>query len=91
MNFQGVVKHVRSNIIGYLALFVALGGTSYAVSDRAATTASTATSGNQIYACVTNQFKTLNLSSKSAPCPDGQRKISWNQKGVRGAPGAKGA
>ena len=40
MSFQGVVKHVRGNIIGYLALFVALGGTSYAVTERAATSSS---------------------------------------------------
>lgn len=37
MSLRGVAKLVRSNIISYLALFVALGGISYAVTERAAT------------------------------------------------------
>lgn len=43
-----------------------------------------------IYACVTNDFGTLNLSSAKAKCPAGQRKIAWNVRGQRGARGPRG-
>lgn len=45
----------------------------------------------RIYACVTNLYGTLNLTTKSATCPDGQQKVSWNVRGLRGPRGAKGA
>lgn len=44
-----------------------------------------------IYACVTNDFGTLNLSSARAKCPAGQRKIAWNVRGKRGVRGVRGA
>jgi BclA C-terminal domain/Collagen triple helix repeat (20 copies) len=47
-------------------------------------------SGGRLYACVTAAFHTLNLSSASATCPNGQQKISWNVKGERGPKGARG-
>lgn len=43
-----------------------------------------------IYACVTNDFGTLNLSPARARCPAGQRKIAWNARGKRGARGPRG-
>jgi hypothetical protein len=45
----------------------------------------------KLYACVTNQYGTLNLITKGAHCPDGQHKISWNVQGLRGPQGPKGA
>jgi hypothetical protein len=48
------------------------------------------TSGGRLYACVTLRFKTLNLTSASATCPDGEQKISWKIKGERGPLGRRG-
>lgn len=51
----------------------------------------------RLYACVTTSYKTLNLSTRTARCPRGQRKISWSvdgpsgKKGARGPQGAAGA
>ena len=75
MNIAGVVAFVRRHIIGVVALFVALGGTSYAAVGAVAKNEKT------YYACVTTAHKTLNLSSKSAKCPSGQRKISFSAQG----------
>jgi hypothetical protein len=75
---------VRRHAIGLLALFVALGGTSYAVTHHGAH------SPHRFYACVTKRFKTLNLTRANEPCPNGQRKISWNERGRRGHAGPAG-
>lgn len=45
---------------------------------------------SRLYACVTTNFKTLNLSTRQARCPRGQSKISWSTEGARGARGARG-
>lgn len=45
----------------------------------------------RLYACVTKDFRTLNLTTKSARCPDGQPKVSWNVAGAPGATGPRGA
>src|SRR3954469_16427333 len=44
-----------------------------------------------LYACATARFQTLNLSSRSAKCGPGERKISWNSTGRRGRRGIAGA
>jgi collagen triple helix repeat protein len=49
-----------------------------------------AAGGGRVYACVTARFKTLNLSSASATCPNGEKKISWSLKGERGPLGRRG-
>jgi hypothetical protein len=64
-------------------------GVSYAATSGFAGHARSA-SGGRLYACVTAQFKTLNLSSAKARCPDGQQKISWRIKGERGPQGGRG-
>lgn len=75
------------------AVALALG----AVAATAATTAPAATAASargapqRIYVCVTADFGTLNLSSKTAACPRGQRKMSWQVEGLRGEPGPRGA
>src|SRR4051794_31738746 len=76
----------RRHVIAVVALFVALGGSSYAVAD-----ATSPSNGKTLYACITKQHKTLNLTTATAKCPSGQRKISFNAKGERGATGAAGA
>lgn len=75
-------------IAGCVAVAVA-GGVSYAATGGFAGNAHSA-SGGRLYACVTARFKTLNLSSASAACPNGQQKISWNIKGERGLLGPRG-
>src|SRR5262245_55898026 len=79
------LSFLRRNLLASVALFVALGGTSYAVSDSVIAQKSTT-----YYACVTQQFGTLNLTTKNARCPAGQRKISFNAQGASGARGAAG-
>ena len=44
----------------------------------------------RLYACVTEQFGTLNLATKKAKCPAGQTKISWRVEPGRGKPGKPG-
>ena len=80
-----VLSFARRHIIGVVALFIALGGTSYAAIDTVAQK-----SNKTYYACVTQAHNTLNLSTKAAKCPAGQRKISFNAKGADGVKGAKG-
>ena len=52
--------------------------------------ASAGSKPKRIYACVTVNFKTLNLTTKNGKCKRGETKISWNRKGPRGKKGAKG-
>ena len=73
---------------GCVAVAVA-GGVAYAATGGPVGKADTA-SGGKLYACVTAAFQTLNLSSASATCPNGEHKISWNIKGERGRKGARG-
>jgi hypothetical protein len=62
-------------ILGAIAVFVALGGTAFALSERSA---------GRWYACVTHAYHTLNLSSGSATCPLGEHKISWDRQASPG-------
>ena len=75
-------------IVVSVAVAVA-GGVSYAATGGLAGKAHSANDG-RLYACVTARFKTINLSSASATCPNGEHKISWNIKGERGLRGALG-
>jgi hypothetical protein len=83
-----VAGWLRRNVVALVALFIALGGTSYAV------TGQMDSSNGRLYACVTHKFGTLNLTRASAVCPRGEAKISWNRTGrpgLRGAQGPRGA
>lgn len=44
----------------------------------------------RIYAC-TDRYRTLNLTTAGARCPDGQQKIAWNAVGPQGPRGLSGA
>jgi hypothetical protein len=81
-------RSARVVISACVAVAVA-GGVSYAATGGLARKADPA-SGVKLYACVTPAFHTLNLSSASATCPNGQQKISWNVTGERGPKGARG-
>lgn len=95
-SFQGAsmigksLSYVRSNAIAFMALFVALGGSSYAITASPESGEVSATRGT-LYACVTPTHKTLNLTTARAKCPQGQRKISWNIAGPAGKNGKNGA
>jgi hypothetical protein len=83
--WRGLAGYLRQHHLALVALFIALGGTSYAAVGRF-----TSSSG-RLYACLARPYQTLNLTSASAACPRGQRKISWNRVGRPGVRGATGA
>jgi hypothetical protein len=82
-------RRSASVLIAVCAALAVASGVSYAATGGLAGKAHSA-NGGTLYACVTARFMTLNLSSASAKCPNGQLKISWNIKGERGRPGARG-
>ena len=78
-----ILGYLGNNAIGLLALFVALGGVSYAASGGFAS------NGGQLTACVgANGAMTLLKTGKH--CRHGQTQVAWSEKGPAGAPGAKG-
>ena len=82
---SAVGGYLRRNVLALVALFVALGGTSYAV-----TGGGSSAGPGRFYACVTELHRTLNLTSRSATCPENQTKISWNRVGRPGPRGRRG-
>ncbi len=84
-----VLALARRHVIATLALVLALAGTAFAASGGVTAIASKHAKA-RIYACVTEQFGTLNLTTANAHCPHGERKISWNAKGPRGVRGHRG-
>ena len=80
-----VLSLLRRHTVLTFAALLLLSGTAFAVVR--------APGGNKpkrIYACVTARYQTLNLANARRRCPNGQHKISWNQAGVAGRPGARG-
>jgi hypothetical protein len=82
-----VLDVLRRHVIAFVALFLLLSGSAYAVADQVGSGASP----KQLYACVAGNFHTLNLTSAGRKCPGGQTKISWNAAGPRGVAGPRGA
>jgi hypothetical protein len=80
------LSFARRHALGAAALFIALGGTSYAVTGDM-----TQKQSKTYYACVTARFHTLNLSTEKGRCASGERKISFSAAGPRGEKGAAGA
>jgi hypothetical protein len=72
----------RRHAVAFLALFVALGGTSYAV-----TQGGVVGSGGQINACVLKGSGVVRLVSPSESCRGSEQPVSWNQTGLPGSPG----
>ena len=82
---RGFLRFLRGNVIGLLALFVALGGTTYA--------ASTALIGKNTVASpqvVNGSLQTKDLSKKARKALKGNRGLT-GLPGTAGAPGANGA
>jgi Collagen triple helix repeat (20 copies) len=76
---------LRRYSLALTAAFLLLGGVAYAVSNRAAGTPS-----KTIYACVAGHYRTLNITTGTRSCPNGQTKVSWNTAGRRGSRGPAG-
>ncbi|MDO8185299.1 collagen-like protein [Conexibacter sp. JD483] len=53
--------------------------------------ADAASAPRRLYACVTSEYNTLNLTTKNARCPSDQFKISWDVSGRAGQRGPRGA
>ena len=85
-----VLALVRRHAVATVAIVLALTGTAFAAGNGLSAIASKHADA-RIWACVTRQFGTLNLTTASARCPDGQRKISWSAEGQQGARGLSGA
>lgn len=81
-----VAGYVRRNAIGFLALFVALGGASYAV----ASTRGLVGHNGKVYSCVNSKTGAVRLIKKGVKCHKGQQSLSWNQQGPIGAQGQTG-
>jgi hypothetical protein len=77
------LRYLRSNALGALALFVALGGTGYAASGGF-------TSNGKLQGCV-GESGGLTLLKAGKHCKRGQKTVAWNQTGPAGAKGAPGA
>ncbi len=79
-------------VLASIAAIVVAAGAAYAASGKPAHAAS----AGRMYACVVPPYGTLNLSSATATCKPGQRKISWSAtgsgapRGLRGAIGPRG-
>jgi hypothetical protein len=77
------MRYLRSNALGALALFVALGGTGYAATGGFS-------QGGTLTACV-NDEGSLKLLRAGNHCKRGQKAVAWNQTGPQGAKGPPGA
>jgi hypothetical protein len=75
----------RRYSLALTAAFLLLGGVAYAVSNHAAST-----SPKTIYACVAGYYRTLNITTRTKACPNGQTKVSWSAVGRRGTRGPAG-
>ena len=69
-------------ILGLIALAVA--GASFAI-------AANPSADGTVTACVNKKTKVIRLASAKGRCKARERKLSWNQRGVPGAPGQNGA
>jgi hypothetical protein len=74
----------HATIVAYLALFIALGGGSYAV-------VRAPSRDGRISACFNSTTGSLRIVNLGARCPRGQRKLVWNVRGLRGLRGLPGA
>jgi hypothetical protein len=85
--FTSVITHLRRQPVAFLALLVALGGTSYAgLRSPKPPKPKNAT----LYACVKTGQRTLTLAKRGPRCPKGQRMVAWNGRGRRGPAGDTG-
>jgi hypothetical protein len=82
--WRAVTGYLRRHHLALVALFIALGGTSYAAVDRIVS------SPGPLYACVTPFDHELSLTTATGVCPRGESEVSWNTVGPRGPRGPRG-
>ena len=82
---QRVWEVVKRRQVAVCAVVFVLCGTSVAMAGG-----SGAATGKKYYACVTEVYRTINLTTARKGCPDGQRIISFNARGQRGLRGRQG-
>jgi len=88
-----LVTRTRRHVLLALTVALVAAGSAYAAGAGPHPGAGAARSARppaRLYACVTGDFHTLNLTTRGARCPDGQAKIAWNVRGVRGPAGRRG-
>jgi hypothetical protein len=73
-----LIAHMRTHLVGWVALFVALGGTGYAAASHA--------HSNTINACASKRTGQLSIRH-GARCHRGQVKVSWAKQGPKGRAG----
>src|SRR4051812_35588442 len=78
-------RFARGNALALVALFVALGGTSVALT----TTGSPAT--KKIFACENKRTGLLRISREEPHCTRFERLVVWNQQGPAGPAGETGS
>jgi hypothetical protein len=83
---SSVRQFVFNNAVGLIALVVALGGTSYAVTSKRFVGAD-----GKVNACARAKGGAVRLVRGSAKCRRGEQRVSWSQKGPAGAAGKDGA
>jgi hypothetical protein len=74
-----VLSHIRSQCVGYLALFLVLSGGGFAFA---------ATRNKTIHGCVVKKTGELLIKAR---CGHGQSRLVWNQQGPQGTQGPQGA
>lgn len=72
-----ILRHLRANVVGYVAVFLAAGG-GYAIA---------ATASKTIHGCVNNRTRVLSVQKR---CHRGQSSLRWSQRGPQGPRGATG-
>lgn len=87
--FSRPLAYVRNNAVAFMALFVALGGTSFAVS-TASQDAEVSATGDRIYACVAPRTRVMTQTTARGKCPPRHKKISWSITGPAGPQGPAG-
>jgi hypothetical protein len=83
MSLAAIGRYVARHHLGLIALFVALGGTSYALTGSGG-------GPNQIRACVSKANGSLRVVARRT-CKGNERLLVWNRQGPPGIPGAPGA
>lgn len=77
-----ILRHLRTNVVAYLALFLALGaGGGYAMA---------ASNNKTIAVCADKKTGVLHLKTRGR-CKSSQTRVSWNQQGPQGVQGPQGA
>lgn len=75
-----IIDHLRTNLVGWIALFIALGGTGYAAVGHSR-------ASNTINACANKKTGELWIR-KGKRCKRGQAKVSWGKQGPAGPAGS---